>query len=67
MLPKIHTHEMWKNLERMRIDDEVRLSCVPDGTDRFLHYHNKRVFGYTINDGKNNEELIEELVVRAMA
>lgn len=67
MLPKIHTHEMWKNLERMHIDDEVRLSCVPDGTDRFLHYHNTRKFGYTINDGKSNEELIEELVVRAMA
>ena len=67
MLPKIHTHEMWKNLERMHIDDEVQLSCVPDGTDKFLHYHNQRVYGYTVNDGKSNDELIAELVVRAMA
>ena len=67
ILPKIHTHEMWRNLERLHIDDEVQLSHIPDGTEVFLDYHNMRVFGYQVNDGKSDEMLLEELVARAMA
>ena len=67
ILPQIHTHEMWKNLERMHIDDEVHLSHVPDGTDLFLEYHNKRVFGYQVNDGISNDQFLAELVAKAMA
>ncbi len=67
ILPRIHTHEMWKNLERMHIDDDVHLSHIPKGTEQFLDYHNKRVFGYEVNDGKNNEQFLSELVAKAMA
>lgn len=67
ILPSIHTHEMWKNLERMHIDDDIHLSHVPDGTEQFLDYHNKRVFGYQINDGIGNDQFLAELVAKAMA
>ena len=67
ILPSIHTHEMWRNLERMHIDDEVHLSHIPDGTEKFLDYHNKRVFGYQINDGIGNDQFLAELVAKAMA
>ncbi len=67
ILPQIHTHEMWKNLERMHIDDEVHLSHIPNGTEKFLDYHNKRVFGYQVNDGKNDDQFLAELVAKAMA
>ena len=67
ILPNIHTHEMWRNLERMHIDDEVHLSHIPDGTEKFLDYHNKRVFGYQVNDGIGNDQFLAELVARAMA
>lgn len=67
ILPKIHTHEMWRNLERMHIDDEVHLSHIPDGTEKFLHYHNERVFGYEVNDGIDDNQFLAELVARAMA
>ena len=67
ILPKIHTHEMWRNLERMHIDDEVHLSHIPDGTEKFLDYHNKRVFGYQVNDGIDDNQFLSELIARAMA
>ena len=67
ILPKIHTHEMWKNLERMHIDDDVHLSHIPDGTGPFLEYHNKRVFGYQVNDGISDNQFLAELVAKAMA
>ena len=67
ILPKIHTREMWKNLERMHIDDDVHLSHVPDGTEQFLEYHNKRVFGYQVNDGIGDDQFLSELVAKAMA
>ena len=67
ILPSIHTHEMWRNLERMHIDDEVHLSHIPDGTEKFLDYHNKRVFGYQVNDGIGNDQFLAELVAKAMA
>ena len=67
LLPRIHTHEMWRNLERMHIDDEVHLSHIPDGTEKFLDYHNKRVFGYQVNDGIGNDQFLAELVAKAMA
>lgn len=67
ILPRIHTHEMWRNLERMHIDDEVHLSHIPDGTDKFLDYHNKRVFGYQVNDGIGDDQFLAELVAKAMA
>ncbi len=67
ILPRIHTHEMWRNLERMHIDDDVHLSYVPDGTDKFLDYHNKRVFGYQVNDGIGDDQFLAELVAKAMA
>lgn len=67
ILPTIHTHEMWRNLERMHIDDEVHLSHIPDGTEKFLDYHNKRVFGYQVNDGIGNDQFLAELVAKAMA
>lgn len=67
ILPRIHTHEMWRNLERMHIDDDVHLSHIPDGTDKFLDYHNKRVFGYQVNDGIGDDQFLAELVAKAMA
>lgn len=67
MLPAVHTHEMFKNLERMHIDDEVHLNHVPEGTEQFLDFHNKRVFGYNVNDGIGNDQFLAELVARAMA
>ena len=67
ILPSIHTHEMWRNLERMHIDDEVHLSHIPDGTEKFLDYHNKRVFGYQVNDGIGTDQFLAELVAKAMA
>lgn len=67
ILPRIHTHEMWRNLERMHIDDEVHLSHIPDGTEKFLDYHNKRVFGYQVNDGIGDDQFLAELVAKAMA
>lgn len=67
ILPRIHTHEMWRNLERMHIDDEVHLSHIPEGTDKFLDYHNKRVFGYQVNDGIGDDQFLAELVAKAMA
>lgn len=67
ILPRIHTHEMWRNLEKMHIDDEVHLSHIPDGTEIFLEYHTKRVFGYQVNDGIGDEQFLAELVAKAMA
>lgn len=67
ILPRIHTHEMWRNLERMHIDDEVHLSHIPNGTEQFLDYHNKRVFGYQVNDGIGDDQFLAELVAKAMA
>ena len=67
ILPRIHTHEMWRNLERMHIDDEVHLSHIPNGIEQFLDYHNKRVFGYQINDGIGDDQFLAELVAKAMA
>jgi len=67
ILPKIHTHEMWRNLERMHIDDDVHLSHIPNGTEQFLEYHIKRVFGYQVNDGVSDNQFLSELVAKAMA
>ena len=67
ILPRIHTHEMWRNLERMHIDDEVHLSHIPTGTEQVLDYHNKRVFGYQVNDGIGDDQFLAELVAKAMA
>ena len=67
ILPRIHTHEMWRNLERMHIDDEVHLCHIPNGTEQFLDYHNKRVFGYQVNDGIGDDQFLAELVAKAMA
>ena len=46
LLPQTMTYPLWKNLERLGINDEKHLEFVPDGTDRYLDYHRKRVFGY---------------------
>ena len=65
ILPEVLTYSLWKNLERLGIDDEKHLKFVPNGTDRYLDYHRKRVFGYKpSSDFDMNEFVAGMLSVR---
>ena len=65
ILPEVLTYSLWKNLERLGIDDEKHLKFVPNGTDRYLDYHRKRIFGYKpSSDFDMNEFVAGMLSVR---
>lgn len=67
ILPDILSRELWMNLSRLNIDDTISLRSVPDGTDKYLAYHNKYVFNFTPHDGISTSEYVEGLLVKALS
>lgn len=63
ILPEALTYSLWKNLERLGIDDEKHLKFVPNGTDKYLDYHRKRIFGYK----PSSDFDVNEFVVRMLS
>lgn len=66
-LPDVLPRELWMNLTRLGIDDKIELRNVPEGTDRYLRYHNENVFNFTPKDGLTTSEFVEELLVKALS
>ncbi|MBR1919781.1 MAG: DUF3427 domain-containing protein [Spirochaetales bacterium] len=66
-LPDVLPRELWMNLSRLHIDDTIHLRDVPEGTDRYLAYHNKYVFNFTPQDGITTSEYVENLLVKALS
>ena len=62
ILPETLTYPLWKNLERLGIDDEKHLEFVPDGTDKYLDYHRKRVYGYKPSADFDVNDLVAEML-----
>lgn len=65
ILPETQSKEMWNNLSRMHIDDSVSLSFVPDGTTKYLEYHNNYVYSFEPKSDVSNEDFIESLFAKA--
>ncbi len=62
ILPEVLTYSLWKNLERLGIDDEKHLKFVPEGTDRYLEYHRKRIFGYKPSSNFDMNEFVARML-----
>lgn len=67
ILPNTQTRELWNNLNRMHIDEDVKLRYLPDGIRTYLEYHNNYVFNFTPKDNRTNDEFVEDLLAKAMA
>ena len=63
ILPEVLTYSLWKNLERLGIDDEKHLKFVPEGTDRYLEYHRKRIFGYKPSSNFDMNEFVARMLL----
>lgn len=46
------------NWDKLKIDDSRELKMIPQGTERFLDYHNNHIFGFTAGQRKEEELLI---------
>ena len=55
-------YQLWKNLERLGIDDEKHLEYVPDGTEKYLDYHRNRIFGYKPSPDFDVNNLLMEML-----
>ena len=62
ILPETLTYSLFKNLERLGIDDEKHLEFVPDGTDKYLDYHRNRIFGYKPSSDFDVNDLVAEML-----
>ncbi len=62
ILPETLTYPLWKNLYRLGIDDEKHLEFVPDGTDKYLDYHRKRIYGYKPSPDFDVNNLVAEML-----
>ena len=62
ILPENASYQFWKNLDRLGIDDEKTLVCIPSGTDKYLDYHRKRVFGYKPSSDFDMNEFVAEML-----
>ena len=62
ILPETQTYQLWKNLERLGIDDEKHLEYVPDGTEKYLDYHRNRIFGYKPSPDFDVNTLLMEML-----
>ena len=62
ILPETQTYQLWKNLERLGIDDEKHLEYVPDGTEKYLDYHRNRIFGYKPSPDFDVNNLLMEML-----
>lgn len=60
LLPEHMTRSVEANLERLGIDDTRTLSSVPDGTDAYLEYHRRRIFGYRAKDEDDVDNLVSQ-------
>ncbi len=65
ILPETQTREMWNNLNRLHIDDTIKLSIVPSKTASYLEYHNNYVYNFNPRPESSNEDFIEALVAKA--
>lgn len=67
MLPQQLSKDVWMNLTRLHIDDEVKLRNVPAGVDKYLDYHNKFVFNFKPQDGIETSDFVENLFVKTFS
>lgn len=65
ILPETQTREMWNILNRLHIDDTIKLSSVPSKTAAYLEYHNNYVYNFNPNADVSNDDFIEALVAKA--
>ena len=62
LLPEKMSASFWRNLDRLGITDEKHLSFIPDGTEKYLEYHQKMIFGYEPVSGFDADVLLEEML-----
>ena len=53
----------WRNLDRLGITDEKELSFIPEGTEKYLDYHQKMVFGYVPSSSFDTDSFVEGLLL----
>ena len=62
ILPASMSHSFWKNLDALGITDESTLEFVPHGTDGYLEYHRRYIFGYRPSSRFDADELVAQML-----
>ncbi len=62
LLPEKMSASFWRNLERLGITDDKCLSFMPDGTEKYLSYHQKMIFGYEPVYGFDADVFLEDML-----
>ena len=62
ILPASMSHSFWKNLDALGITDESTLEFVPNGTDGYLEYHRRYIFGYSPSSRFDADELVAQML-----
>ena len=62
LLPEKMGATFWRNLDRLGINDEKSLSFIPDGTEKYLDYHQNTIFGYEPVSGFDADVFLEDMV-----
>ena len=62
ILPASMSHSFWKNLDALGITDESTLEFVPHGTDGYLEYHRRYIFGYSPSSRFDADELVAQML-----
>lgn len=65
ILPETQSRDMWNNLNRMHIDEDVSLNALPENTIKYLEYHNNYVFNFEPKDDLSNSDFVESLIAKA--
>lgn len=63
ILPEKMSASFWRNLDRLGITDEKELSFIPEGTEKYLDYHQKMVFGYVPSSSFDTDSFVEGLLL----
>ena len=62
LLPENASFRFWQNLNKLGIDDQKTLSDIPDGTERYLDYHQHMIFGFKPSDSLDAETIIDNML-----
>lgn len=54
---ELSNHLSAKDWDKLKVDDSRELKRIPDGTERYLSYHNAHIFGFTPSP-KTEEDLL---------
>lgn len=67
ILPETQSQKMWKNLNKMNIDDSKCLRHMDDKVAEYLEYHNQYIYRFESGIYGSTEELIDGIIAKSFS